>query len=73
MNRTLRRTGTRIVLTIYFVWLLAVVAFLLTRFTSGPVPTVVDWVLTAGTAVLFVIGLIRIAFRTPQYIEKVRG
>jgi hypothetical protein len=73
MNRTLRRTGTRIVLTLYFVWLLAVVALLITRFTPGPVPTVVDWVVVAGAGVGFLIGLIQIVSRTPQYVEKLRG
>ena len=73
MNRTLRRTGTRIVLALYFVWLLAVVALLITRFTPGPVPSPVDWVVVAGTMVAFVLGLARIIYRTPQYVEKLRG
>jgi hypothetical protein len=50
MNRTLRRTGTRIGLALYLVWLLAVVVLIVALVTPGPVPTIIDWVVTAGAA-----------------------
>ncbi|EMA50554.1 hypothetical protein [Halococcus thailandensis] len=72
MNRTLRRTGTTVGLALYAIWLLAVVAFAVTRFTAGPIPTLINWLVTAGAAVLFIIGLGRIVSRTPQYVAKIR-
>ena len=71
MEQTLRRAGSGIVIGLYLVWLLAVVALLITRFTPGPVPTVVDWVVVAGAGIGFLIGSIQIISRTPQYVEKV--
>lgn len=72
MNRAIRRTATTVGLTLYFVWLLAVVGLVITRFTPGPIPTIVDRVVVAGGGVGFVIGLVRIVSRTPRYVEKIR-
>ena len=73
MNRTLRRTGTRVGLALYAIWLLAVVALIVTQLLPGAVPTTVEWVVVAGTAVAFVVGLGRIVYQAPQYVAKIRG
>lgn len=73
MNRRLRRTGTRIGVALYFVWLLAVVVLISTEFTPGSAPTIVDWVVTGGVVVSTVLGVVLLAYRTPQYAEKLRG
>jgi hypothetical protein len=73
MNRTLRRTGTRVGLALYAVWLLAVVVLIVTQLLPGTVPTTVEWVVVAGAVVGFVIGLGRIIYRTPQYVKEIRG
>ena len=72
MNRTLRRTGTTVGLALYAIWLLAVVALIVTQLLSGVVPTTVEWVVVAGAMVGFLVGLGRIVSRTPQYVAKIR-
>ena len=73
MSRTLRRTGTKVGIALYAIWLLAVVALIVTRLLPGAVPTIVERVVVAGAAVGFVVGLGRIVSRTPQYVAKIRG
>jgi hypothetical protein len=73
MEQTLRRVGSGTVIGLYFVWILAVIAWIVFRIIPGAVPDIVEWTVTAGAAVLFVIGLGRIIYRTPQYVEKIRG
>ena len=73
MNRSRRHTATKVGLALYLVWLLGVVALVITRFTPGPIPTIVHWVVIAGAGVGFVVGSVRIVSRTPQYVAKIRG
>jgi hypothetical protein len=73
MEQTLRRVGAGVGIGLYLVWILATIAWIVFRLTSGPVPDIVESAVTAGAAVLFVIGAIQIISRTPQYVERVRG
>ena len=71
MERRLRRAVTGVGLGCYFVWLLAVVVLVVTQLTPGPVPAAVDWVVTIGAGIGFLVGLGRIIVRTPQYVKNV--
>jgi putative Mn2+ efflux pump MntP len=70
---TFRSLGRRLGIALYFVWILAVLALIVTQLTSVPKPDVLHWTVIFGGMILVGLGVIRIIYRLPAFGRRVQA